>query len=420
MSVSIRDCARGLGAVLAMASAHPVCAQSTQLTAGIVTGAVGCAPSNNGTGHLVCAQYSTSGAIVGVSWQTPPGAPLGPTGREPRGQIDPLPLSPAGMALVGAPACGPANDGTGTVGCLVVSSAGGNYAVSGVAFYPPTQTARSLALATVPGTARISAASCASGNTQNGSILCVLVINDQLNAIGFEARSNVNTQLQALPLGNGFVGNPSCASAQGTGNVVSVCAIRQGNGLLGFSFDINGMLTAVQSLSLGTGSFLGDPGCAIPANGKNTDGTFTATCAIVGGGVLLGISFDPQAGTLTGFQSLGAAGDGGSWNGALGCASVPDFRNAETANANLISCGAVSSKTNLFDVTFDPRGNVSRGLNGPFASGTTSKPSCVALAVDADEISCAGTTTDGASSGFRLPAGLLPAAALAPVIAVLH
>jgi hypothetical protein len=44
----------------------------------------------------------------------------------------------------------------------------------------------------------------------------------------------------------------------------------------------------------------------------------------------------------------------------------------------------------------------------------------VTLAIDADEISCGGTTTGGASSGFRLPAaGLLPAAHLAPVIAAL-
>lgn len=421
-ALCLRYVALGFTVALAGAAALPVSAQSTQLAAGIVTGAVSCSPSNNGTAHLVCAQYSTAGAVVGASWQTLPGG-LAP-GVEPRGQVDPITVIPAGMTLIGPPACAqmPVNDpkvppgGGGTAaGCLVISSAGGNDALQGIAFYPPTQFISPLtALDSVPATAKISAPTCFSGNTANSAVLCVLVVNDQLDAIGFNPQANTTSHLQLLSLGNGFIGAPSCGSG---GNGVGVCAIRQSTGLLGFSFNINGTLNAVVGMQLGAGSYLGDPSCAVPANGINPDGTSTATCAIVSSGVVLGISFDPQAHTVPVFQSLGAAADGGSWTGAVACTQFPDVR---AANANLVSCGVVSGTSNLFNVTFDPRANVSRGLNGPFGSGANGKPSCIPLFFDKDEINCGSTTIAGTSSAFRLPVGLLPAADLAPIIAVLH
>jgi len=409
--------ALGFMAALAGAAALPVCAQGTILATGIVTGAVSCTPSENGTAHLVCAQYSTAGAVVGASWQSLPGGLGNTPGVEPRGHVDPIAVIPAGMALIGPPACaqmGVNDPNTHTAaGCLVISNAGGNDALQGIAFYPPTQFLSPLAaLDSVPAAAKISAPTCFTGNTTNAAVLCVLVINDQLEAIGFNPQANTTTHLQPLSLGNGFIGNPSCA---GGGGGVGVCAIKQGGGLLGFSFNINGTLNAVQGMQLGAGSYLGDPSCALPANGVKQDGTSTATCAVVSGGVLVGVSFDPQAHLLPVLKPLGAPPDGGSWTGAVACATLPDVR---AANAGMVSCGVVSSTSNLFDVTFDTK--ISRGLNGPFASGVSGKPSCIILAVEGDEISCGGTTTAGTSSAFRLPAGLLPAPDFAPIIAVLR
>lgn len=421
----MRYVALGLTAAFADTIAIPVYAQNAQLASGIVTGAVSCSPSNNGTAHLVCAQYSTAGAVVGASWQSLPGGVENTPGVEPRGQVDPITVTAAGMTLIGPPACAqmPVNDpnipqanepGT-AAGCLVISSAGGNDALQGIAFYPPTHFISPLtALDSVPATAKISAPTCFTGNTANAAVLCVLVVNDQLYAIGFNPQANTTSHLQPLSLGIGFTGAPSCA---GGGGGVGVCAIRQGAGLLGFALNINGTLNAIRSMQLGAGSYLGDPSCAVPTNGVNPDGTSTATCAIVSSGVVLGISFNPQAATLSAFQSLGAAADGGLWTGAVACASFPD---ALAANHSMVSCGVVSSTSNLFGVTFDPRTGVSRGVNGPFGSGVNGKPSCIPLAVDPDEINCGSTTTAGTSSAVRMPVGLLPKADFAPIIAVLH
>ncbi len=429
----LRYVALGLTTAFVSAASLPVYAQGTQLATGIVKGAISCAPSNNGTAHLVCAQYTTTGAVVGTSWQTLPGGLGNTPGVEPRGQVDPpLTLTPAGMTLLGPPACAqmPVNDpksANGTAaGCLVISDNGVNDVLEGIAFYPPTQFSSPLMTldsASVPATATISAPTCFTGNfagnTANAAVLCVLVINDQLDVIGFNPQANTVSPLRPLSLGNGFSGAPSCAGGQGG---VGVCAVRQGAGLLGFTLNIGGTLNSVQGMQLGAGSYLGDPSCAVPGNDLNPDGTLTAICAIVSGGVLLGISFDPQqTGAAPLVQSLGAAVDGGSWTGAVSCTPFSDVRSAKAGiGVSMISCGAVSSTSNLFDVTFDPRTNIKRGFSGPFGSGANGKPSCISLFFDFDLIDCGSTTTAGASSGFRLPVGLLPAADFAPIVAVLH
>jgi hypothetical protein len=431
----LRYVALGFTTALAGVATLPVYAQqATQLATGIVSGAISCTPSNNGTAHLVCAQYSTAGAVIGTSWQTLPGGLGNTVGVEPRGQVDPpLTLIPAGVTLRGPPACAqlPVNDpktapnGT-AAGCLVISSNGVNDVLQGIAFYPPTQFVTPLMTldnTSVPTTANISAATCFTGNfagnTANAAVLCVLVINDRLNVIGFNPQANTVSLLEPLSLGNGFIGAPSCAGGQGG---VGICAVRQGVGLLGFTLNIGGTLNSVQGMQLGAGSYLGDPGCAVPGNGLNADGTLTAICAIVSGGVLLGISFDPQQpGAAPVVQSLGAAEDGGSWTGAVACTPFSDVRAAKAnVGTSMISCGAVSNTSNLFDVSFDPRTNIKRGINGPFGSGANGKPSCISLFFDFDVIDCGSTTTAGASSGFRLPVGLLPGANFAPIVAVLH
>jgi hypothetical protein len=211
-------------------------------------------------------------------------------------------------------------------------------------------------------------------------------------------------------LGTAFTGNPSCTTT--VPNTPGVCAVRQGNTLEGFTLLFNppngntaASLTVGNALSLGKTTVTGDPSCATPFNGKGVDNTFTVTCAVVSGNALLGVSFDPQDKTVSAFQTLGAPPDGGTWTGAPGCAATNDGR---TQFQELVSCAVASSTTNLFEVSFDPRGPVSFGINGAFGTNAESSPSCLPLAIDADELYCGATVASGASGGFMLPVGILP------------
>src|SRR5690242_18520305 len=70
----------GLAAVALIGFCQPAAAQTETLTnGGVVPGAMSCAPSNNGTGHMVCLEYLASGSLLGLSWQAPPGATGEPT-----------------------------------------------------------------------------------------------------------------------------------------------------------------------------------------------------------------------------------------------------------------------------------------------------------------------------------------------------
>jgi hypothetical protein len=333
--------------------------------------------------------------------------------------------TPAGP-LQGTPGCGPENNNTGTTACLIVSrGSGGGFNFQGVAFYPaPIVVAPALvSLDAKPGAQAISNPSCASA-TSNGAVICAIVVDNQLYGIGFEPRAGTNTHLTALLAGTtGFTGSPSCASQEGS--QLAVCAIRQGGGLLGFTLQFipasagsGPTVMVVGSLQLGVNSFTGDPSRAVP------NAPTTLLCAIVSGKNLLGAAFNMQAGNGA-LQSLGSPLDGGSWTGAVGCSGVPDFRNAlslnnQNPNANLVSCAAVSSTSNVFDVTFNPFTGTSRGINGPFAANITGVPSCIGLAVDQDQIYCGATRQDGTSAGLRLPVGLLTQSAAAAAVSILN
>jgi hypothetical protein len=416
--------------------ALPVFAQQTQLSGGIAAGAISCAPSANGTGHMVCAEYAAAGALYGVSWQVP--GTVGPPRQQQfhNGQVvavvealntvDPPQTlgSPAGP-LQGAPSCGPANDLTGTAACLFVSRGSTGFILQGGAFYPaPTVVAPALVqLDTKPTAQAISNPSCASANS-NGAVMCAIVVDNQLYGIGFEPRTGVNTRLTVLlPGTTGFTGNPNCSSPEGS--LMATCAIRQGGGLLGFVLQFNppsggvsASVTTAGSIQLGSGAFIGDPGCAIRGNGVTT-----LTCAIVSGKNLLGVVFDPMAQTvLVGLQSpqsLGLPSDGGAWTGEVGCAGPPDFRNGKSQNGNLISCAVVSNTSNVFAVTFDPVAGRNLGINGPFAANINSVPSCLPLAVDNDQINCGVTRADGTSAGLRIPVGLVPQSVATAAVSIL-
>ena len=118
--------AMGIPAILS----NPAVAQTVQFGAGqsVAPDVVSCAPSNNGTGHLVCAEmFSGSNTLQGVSWQTPPFG---------QGAVNQMPLgAPAPGLLAGRrPGCGSAADGTGTVLCALEANDNRLY---GIAFYPP-------------------------------------------------------------------------------------------------------------------------------------------------------------------------------------------------------------------------------------------------------------------------------------------
>jgi hypothetical protein len=392
-------------------------AQTVSLTAGIAKGGMSCAPSNNGTGHLVCLEYASSGTLIGVSWEAPPAV----NGSEAPNTIDTLnPLATPAGTPTGSPGCGPSNDGSGSVVCLVIAKTSSGFTLQGIAFSPPataTATSHLQTLGTEAATATIGNPSCVSANAKItetggtfGAVVCALVMNGALYGVGFEPHTNTTTSLVALSLGTAFTGNPSCTTT--VPNTPGVCAVRQGNTLEGFTLLFNppngntaASLTIGNALSLGKTTVTGDPNCATPFNGKGVDNTFTVTCAVVSGNALLGVSFDPQDKTVSAFQTLGAPPDGGTWTGAPGCAATNDGR---TQFQELVSCAVASSTTNLFEVSFDPRGPVSFGINGAFGTNAESSPSCLPLAIDADELYCGATVASGASGGFMLPVGILP------------
>lgn len=385
-------------------------AQSVSLTPTVTATAIGCAPSGNGTGHMICVEYSKSPSLVGVSWEGPPALGSGP-GTEPAGTIDTInPLGTAAGIPVGAPGCATTFDGDGTVACLVVSAGTGGFTLQGVALSPSTNIGSPLlSLGTQPATAVVSNPSCATASiNKNGVIVCAVVSNNQVYGIAFAARKNiVQTPLTSLALAD-VTGSPSCVAAPT--HTTLICAVRQGGGLLGFSFAYdaaNNTVDAVKSVSLGAQTFSGDPSCALRADGA-------ASCAIVSGSVLLGIDFNPATGAASGYQSLGSARDG-TWTGAVACAPLNDFRNNSLAqvtpnpqNGNLVGCAALSSTGKLYHVSFDPKAARTLGIDGPLAANFSSSISCLELAIDVDQLYCGGISTNGAALSARLPVGLTP------------
>ncbi len=439
-----RRIARHFGGLIGLAAAaligfgQPVAAQTATLTNGVAPGAISCAPSGNGTGHMECLEYSTSGSWIGLSWSAPPAA----SGMaEPPDTIDLDSLAPAVGTLVGAPGCGPENDGIGTIACLAVSKAAdGTFIIQAIAFSPPTDRAGTTApsgvmtLATEPANTAIGKPSCTTAGIQGGgAVVCAIDINGQLFGVGFEPKTNIRTALTPLLPGASITGNPSCTSAANGQTIPSVCAVREGESLVGFALTFTPTPTAAVGaedvISLGEMAFAGDPSCAIPANGPVAATSFVATCGIVSGTTLFGFTFDPidaipassPSSHITAFQSLGQAPDGGSWTGRIGCSGIADFRRGTPTNANqfpnaspnqnLIGCVAISSTDNVFEVTFDPRLPVSRGVVGPFGGNANANLSCLPLNIDHDNIYCGGTTTADASAGYTILVGILPPAA---------
>jgi hypothetical protein len=413
-----------IAGMLLESASQPISAQGVTKfdTGGTTSSGIACAPSNNGTGHLVCVQYIGSD-IGGVSWEAPPA----PGGSQAAGTIDHItPVAFAsGQSAAFSPSCGSANDGTGTVNCVVYSRLPqvGVQAqpinAAGVGFYPPGSAAASplLPLFSEPASALVSLPTCTSADTNapgsaHGVVLCAVAVNNQIYGVAFEPYTGTKTALTLLSPATGFSGNPSCASAPPS--AVAMCAMEQGGGLTGFAFEYNAAgnkVSLVGSLqSLGANTFGSDPSCAVPRNvtpPSGDGGAYAVTCAIVGSATtpnaLLGVTFDLQK-APTRYQTIATAPVGSSSSGfsgtwadrALSCASP----NAGNPN-NTIACVAQAGLNfDLYAVNFDPRTAQTSGLAGPFAIDATGfNLSCISLNIDANQITCGATWRDGQLNG---------------------
>jgi hypothetical protein len=442
---------------------------SLQINSGIAAGATSCVASNNGTGHMVCAEYTTSGSVVGQSWQATPGGGTG-NGREAAGTLDPtLSLGSLTGTSVGAPGCAPEDDGTGTAACLFVSQSGGAYNFQVAAFYPGPATAEAnpngngaagptfnsptslltlpLNGQTFPTSDTISSPSCASTNTLianqttifTKAVACAIIISGQVYGVAFEPRTATATTLTALSsLGTGFVGDPNCTS--NLESVAIVCAARQGSALLGFNLAFSQSssggtpsIATTSSISLGSeSSFAGDPACAVPSSGNLGDNTALAICVIVSGNSLLGLAFDPQDNYNTGFETLGSAPAGaGSWTGNASCTNIVPFGNVRTApmvSCALTSSTANSSGSNIYALTFNPAESLD--VNGTttttpaftssiwntLATGANATLSCLPLNIDISFFYCGSTTSSGAVEASILGVDELPPSVLSVLI----
>jgi hypothetical protein len=309
-----------------------------------------------------------------------------------------------------------------------MSKASSGVALQGVSIYPPSNLSsplQSLLPTNLPATTSIGNPGCANAGA-NAVVICALVVNNQVNAIGFRPQNSLTGQpaissaltplaSPTLPVLTNVTGNPSCVTVSAT---TVTCTIRQQQTLVGFAVQFTppqtgsvGSVAYTAALVLPTGTFSGDPSCAQAA--VNT----AVNCGIVSGAELLGIGFDVVGRSAPkSYLTLGTAPDGGTWNGGVGCS---DFRTVGIQDRNLMGCALVSSTGNLFRVTFDAQTGTTLGPNGPFAPGINGIPSCLALAIDMDEMYCGETTTGGASVASRLPVGILGPATIATVLSIL-
>jgi hypothetical protein len=402
-----------------------------------------CAPSNNGTGHMVCIQLNGTSA-TGVAWVPGgfPGASPTTPGFEAAGTIDtPLPLGvPASTGTLGLDqaSCVPANDGRGNVICVVaaenvVTQTNGGTPGSflyGIAFnpVPPTSNSGWVLLGTGP-RANTWDLSCAATAFQNDQAICTFFVGDQLEGVAFSpgtaATGPSTTGLVPLPYGSGFfdpntffVGPPSCtignqggtATSANHGGTVAICAVVQNGNLVGFAFDPRtGYTSSPQTLI--AGPFTSGPSCATPPNNSVSGNTGTSPqviCAIVGGGTIQAVAFDPVGGTQSSFNyGLPAAA---RFIGGITCA-------ASNANAiifddvtgnidvgapqfqNTVDCATTATLTNgdagLVAMEFDPRvgaANLSFAVdpNVPGMTFNSISPigGCLRLNVDVNGFAC--------------------------------
>jgi hypothetical protein len=381
--------------------------QSTTLGKGT---ALGCAPSDNGTGHLDCLIYDIE-SVTGVSWLAPANAnPANPA---------PMSLSIETADTFGAPGCGPADDQKGVAVCVVMTSKGvaigadaprtaETLTLSGVAFYPPSATKSAVvalgSVTTIVGTQTASFSSnpsCVS-TQDNAQGTCAVIINGKVESVSFDPRTSTSSGLVLQPFGTGFSNEISCTdelvqlNAENAG--WALCTVRNGTTLEGIAFNIAKGTADSISITLGTVAPPANSSVVASSCTAPRDTTNVAICGVISGTELMGYAFDPRTNTMVGPKVLGPAPDTGIWAPEVGCA----FSNDVNFLGN-VTCAAVSSSGKVYAVEFDPRVAGTPTIRGPFLSGATSSPSCVTLNIDTNQITCATTNSGGSAVGFDVP-----------------
>lgn len=435
--------------LLSIGIPDPVMAQTTALQSNVGT-SISCAPSQNGTGHMICGDEILQAGggntlLGGVSWQNRPTiTPVGPGGViEPPFTVDRSNTTlPAGV-FTGTPGCSSTNDGSGDVICAVE---GPNNGIYGIALHPqPTQTTSPLLPLLLPGTAitsgitpgsfpctptaicnivgsLASVPSCAP--TTGGMVICAVVVNEQnvmgaaqpeLVGIAFDPRkpqaTGSNPAIVNLPYTQTYASNPSCVSVtdhsatspQNGGVPFAACGVVVINTvpwstatLFGIAFDPRSGYARGGLILSSSVPYEGDPSCATPR-----DNSTEVICAIgteqghaFGDGTfstLAAFGFDPVGRTITTKQTLGAAPAGQFWTG-VGCASPNASGTGSTQNT--ILCAVITNTNQTYGVVFDPRTTTAplfttgSVFSSPNGAALHAAPSCISLNIVNNEISC--------------------------------
>jgi hypothetical protein len=455
-------CALGLLSVTALC--HQAVAQTTALQLNVAT-SISCAPSQNGTGHMICGEElrepgGGNTVFGGVSWQARPTVtPGGPV--EPPFTVDQSNITLPAGTFTGTPGCTSTGDGTGTVICAVEGPNNGLY---GIAIHPqPTQVTSPLMPLLLPGTAinagitpsgspcnpaapcnivasLASSPSCAPTSGAGTMVICAVVVNEQsvtgtaqpeLVGVAFDPRApqvaGSNPAIVTLPYTPTYASNPSCVGVtdhsttnpQNGGNMFAACGIVVMNTapwstatIFGVAFDPRSGYSRGGLIISSTTAYTGDPSCAAPR-----DHSTEVICAIGTGfgsafgsgtfNTLVGFGFDPVGRTTTANQSLGAAPSGaGFWTG-VGCASPNESGAGSTQNT--ILCAVTTTTNQTYGVLFDPRTTAapifSPGsvFSPPDGAAMHAAPSCISLNIVNNEISCGVVDSAQESWAFVIP-----------------
>ncbi|HLJ91300.1 MAG TPA: hypothetical protein VKZ53_31165 [Candidatus Angelobacter sp.] len=429
---------------------------ATSLYQNVVSG-ISCAPSQNGTGHLVCgAERQIPGGAAtlfsGASYQARPTTAIPP---EPVATVHTLDVQMASGPITSTPGCAFTGDGSGAIVCAVEGPNNGLY---GVSIHPqPTQKALPLLPLLLPGAiipfshgfgsgifgdapcnpggpcnvnnifiGLAAAPSCAAAG-QGETVICgvVAVMQNTKGAavtgfIGVSFDPNVGATsviVKNYPFMPTAQTNPTCTNdtdhnttTNTNGGVTfAVCALVPVNntpwssanvGLVAFdprSTYQRGSLNIFSSTS-----FASDPSCATPR-----DGTTEIICAIVvGSGVgntIVGLGFDPVARTTVS-QNLGPAPSGTEAWTSVACASP----NSAQGSQGTIACAATTSLDQVHALTFDPRVssltvNTGNFFSPPSGAAIAGVPSCISLNIVSNQITCAIVDSTGQAWAFPVP-----------------
>jgi hypothetical protein len=414
----------------------------------VAVDSLSCAPSNDGLGHLVCLEAVTTSpgvfSLMGVGWVAPP-APR-TTSPETAGHLDkPLNLANPAPDAGGEPriqglSCTKTSDDTGTVICAVaiqlvkqvtmepctspersqciIVEANGE-SLYGIAFNPApspvpnegTTSSNFVLLESVAAGSSLGNPSCtASGQpTVNDSpAICEFTVNGHAMGVVFDPRGTTAATTVSLLSGTTFEQNVSCTTSAGVstvnaGGTVAVCASVVSGNLVAFQFDPRTGYASTSPVTLGPVTDFGNPSCGTPASNATNNTANTILCAIVTGSTstLEAAAYNPVSSTASGqLTNLGAA-PSGSWTGGVSCVS-PNPANGTTKDT--VTCAATTTTNEAFGINFDLAGTNSGFLGSVFTpspSAAISTPSCIALAIDNGQISCAAIVSGG-SFGFNV------------------